>query len=189
MKRGIAFILSLFLLSFVSAQFFDGYGYGSFSITNFLNSPDAVLLALFFLIAAAIAFVLRRSNIFRDNYGNHNRGIIAVISFSASLIAVWGIYQSGFDLVGLFSGLGFSGSLISILFIVAAVIAAFFMIKWFKISGVFMFFGLLIMFISLFTDLIYEKTTAFFIGLAILIIGIFFWKTARKWWGRNIRSY
>ncbi len=186
MKRGLLFFLSLFLINFVSAQFFGGYG--SFSITGFLDSPDIVLLALFLIIAAFVAFVLRRSNVFRSSNGENNRGIIAVISFSISLLSVYGIYNSGFNLQGIFSGLGISSGIMPLL-IWAVIFAAAIFIIWQLSFGVFLLIsGLIMIIISIFTNLIYEKTAAFFIGLVLLIAGIFFWKKSRKWWGRNVRS-
>lgn len=183
MKRGIAFVLGLFLLSFVSAQFFGGYGnYNnfSFSITNLLDSPDAVLLALFFIIAAFIAFILRKSNVFRDSNGQHNRGVIAVISFSISLIAVYGIYKSGFDLEGLFSGFGISSGILSML-IWGAIIAAAIFIIWQLGVGIFLLLsGLVIIAISLFTDLIYAAGIALIIGGVMVLVGLFLWRRARK---------
>jgi len=183
MKRGLLFFLSLFLINFVSAQFFGGYG--SFSITGFFSSPDAALLALFFIIAAFVAFILRRTNIF------NNRGIIAVISFSVSLLSVYGIYNSGFNLEGLysFSWIILIAGTIFIIWIFGKRKEGFSLSGGF--AGLFFILGLFLILIAtgiIFPDLIYEKTLVFVIGIVFLIIGIFLQKRAREWWKRNVES-
>ena len=135
MKKGLLVFFSflyLFLINFVSAQFFDNYGYGDFSISSFfdsINSQDITIFALFLIFFAFLFLILTRINLFRDAHGNPNKGIASVISFGISLLAVYGIYRSGFSFGDLFSGIGVSpDSIYSLAWII--VIGAVFFIIW-----------------------------------------------------------
>ena len=192
MKRGIAFVLILFLLSFVSAQFFDDYN--SFSITGFfdsIGSQDLILLTSFIIIFAFLFFVLTRINLFRDAYGQPNKAIPGIISFAISMLSVYGIYRSGFDLEGLFSGFGLSAeSLYPLIWIVLIAAAVFIIWAFGKRKEGFSFkrgfgwllstSGLFILGITIFTDLIYEKGIALVIGVILFLIGLLLWKKARS---------
>ncbi|MDP3992381.1 MAG: hypothetical protein Q8P79_02650 [Nanoarchaeota archaeon] len=203
MKRGIAFVLGLFLLSFVSAQFFSDYGsYGSFSITGFfdsIGSQDIILLTSFIIIFAFLFFALSRINLFKTTkmtpYGRvdePNKAIPGVISFAISLLAVYGIYRSDFDLEGLFSGFGISTEIFYPLMWVILVAAAVFIIWAFGrrkyggfslsggLAGLFFTLGLGIILTVFFTDFFYEKGTALVIGAGLLIVSLFLWRWARK---------
>jgi len=182
MKRGIAFVLGLFLLSFVSAQFFDG-GYGSFSISDFfdsINSQDITILAFFLIIFAFLFLILTRIGLFKDAYGQPNKGIVGVISFAISLLSVYGIYKTGFSIENLFSGFGISTDLFSILIWIILGIAALFLIWKLKFKGFFMIFGLLLILIAVLTNLFYEKGIAFIIGSIMFVIGLLLWWRGRK---------
>ncbi|MEK6847818.1 MAG: hypothetical protein AABX50_01690 [Nanoarchaeota archaeon] len=200
-KRGLFFLLiGLFTINLVSAQF--GYGYGSFSLADILDSIDPATITyglLFFIMFTLIHLALSRLQLFkttrRTPWGmpETSPNVLAsgVISFSVAALIVYYLYRNDYNLESLFYSLGFSGNLIQILFGVAVIIAAIWMIKKFKWPAFFVIFGLLIMAISIFTELIYEKTTAFFIGLVILAIGIYLWNKARlkRWAERNLKAY
>jgi hypothetical protein len=198
-KRFLALtiFISLFLTNFISAY---SSGYGSFSLSNILDSMDPSTIIyglLFFIILTLVHLALSRLQLFkttkRTPWGtmeaSPNVAASGVISFSVAALIVYYLYRNDYNLGSLLSGLGFSGDLVSILFIIALVISAFFIVKWFKIPGFLIMSGLSLIGISIFTELIYEKATAFFIGLVLLVIGIFLGKKAREWARKNIRTY
>ena len=188
-KRGILSVLSLLFINFVHAQFL-GFDYGSFSISNFFNTidPSTVIYGLLFLILFTVIFLaLSRMGLFKSRRRNEfgmpisepNTIAAAVVSFCISALIVYYLYISGYNVQDFFYSLGFSGSLGSIFVVVLLVIIGVFMIVKFKFPAFFMIAGLLIMAISIFTDLVYEKGLAFLIGFAALIIGIFMAKKVR----------
>ena len=181
MKRGIAFILSLFLISFVSAQFFDGYN--SFSVTGFfdsINSQDIILLTFFIVIFAFLFVILSRIPLFRNPYGQPNKAIPTVISFAISLLSVYGIYKSDFDLQGSFSGFGLPTDIFYPLLLIILIVAAVFIIWKLGVGTFFLIFGSLIILVTIFTDVIYEKGVALIIGGISFFIGLWLWKRARR---------
>jgi len=172
--------LSLIFIKSVSAELF-GYGYG-FSITNFFDSLDpntVTYLLLFFIILILLMSVLTRIRIFKDPYGNPNTATAGIISFCISALAIYYLYRSDFNGEGLFSWLGFSGSLLSILLIILGVMVVLFLIWKFKLKGFFFTFGFLFIIIPLFTDIIYERGTSVAIGAIFLVIGFIFWGISR----------
>jgi len=203
MKRGIlilVFLASLFLVNFVSAQFFDSYGGGGFfdgfgggriSLGDFFDSldPSTVIYGLlFFILFTVLTLALSRVKLFRDAQGQPNTIASGVVSFAISAMIVYYLYRSGYNLESFFYDIGFSVDLFSFLLTVVFVLLAFVIIKRYRLGGFFIVSGLFVMFISIFTDLVYEKATAFLIGLILLVIGIFLRKNTRKWWKKNIRT-
>lgn len=194
MKKGVLFlviVLSLFFINFVSAQFFGG-GYGGFSINNLFSTIDPatfIYILIFLIIFTLINLALRRSSLFTDRQGQPNRTAVGVISFSVAALIVYYIYQSGYDVSSVLSNLGFAGDLQSLLVIIIAVILAIFIIIKFKWPGFFIISGLLLMGLSVFTQLIYEQGTAFVFGVLLLIVGIFLGKHARNFWKKSVKSY
>lgn len=187
MKRGLLVFISLFLINFVSAQF----GYGSFSLTSLfdsINSQDLILLTSFIILFAFLFVILTRIHLFKNAYGPPNKATPAIISFAISLLSIYGIYKSGFNLEELFYGFGLSTDTLYPFIWIILIAAAVFIIWKFKAGIFFLIIGSFIMIVSIFTDLVYEKTTAFFIGIALFIVGVFLQKSARKWWGKNVRS-
>lgn len=180
-KRGLIFILaSLFFINLVSAQF--GYGYGSFSLADILDSMDPATITyglLFFIMFTLIHLALSRLQLFkttrRTPWGmpETSPNVLAsgVISFSVAALIVYYLYRNDYNLESLLYGLGFSGGLLSIFFVIAAAIFAIFIVKKFKLVGFFVLSGLFLIGIAIFTELIYEKWTAFLIGLFLVVIG------------------
>jgi len=198
MKRGVsilALLSSLFLTNFVSAQFFDGYGgggYGRISLADFLDSLDpstVVYGLLFFILFTLFILALSRIKLFRDVHGQPNKAAAGVVAFAISAMTVYYLYRSGYNLESFFYDIGFSVDLFSFLLVIVLILAAFIIIKRFGFAGFFIVLGLFVMFISIFTDLIYERETAFFIGLVLFVIGIFLRENVKKWWERNVRTY
>ena len=180
-KRGVLVVLSLFLINFVSAQF----GYGSFSLTDFFDSigPENLTLIALFLILFAVIFYAT-SRVFKDSYGQPNKAIAGVISFALSILATYGIYRSGFDISNLFYGFGISENLLYIsIFIIFLIIMILIMWKL-GVGGFFTIFGLFLILLAVFTDIVYEETMLVIIGCILLLIGLFLlWRRHRKYSG------
>lgn len=166
MLRGkiLLFLLTgLFFINFVSA-----YYYGSYSFSNMLSSIDesTIMLGSVFIVSFAIlSFALSR--FFREN-----KTTATVISLVISLLIVWGINRTGFDVEGLFYRIGFSpGVLYTLapLIIVAGIILM--GIKW----G----WGQSLVLVGLFfigaSFFVYESATSIIIGVVLLIVGGILW--------------
>jgi len=180
MKRGLlGFSLLVFLAQVVSAQFFSGYG--GFSITNFFSSIDPATMTLglsFFIFFALIFYAL--SKIFKDPYGQPNKGIAGTIAFAVSLLIIYGIYRSGFNLEDLFYGFGIGEGTFYLIAFIIFIVLAFFLIKKIKFRGFLIVFGLLFILLTIFTDIFYEKLTALIIGIVLLLVGILLLKKRKK---------
>jgi hypothetical protein len=179
MKKGVLTLLPVFFINLVSAQFFSGYG--RFSITDLFYSidPPTMTLGLLFLIFFAfIFFVLGR--VFKDSYGQPNKGIAGTISFAVSALIIYGLWSSGFDLSDIFYSLGLSSDLLYFLLPVIILLASLLIIWKFEIRGFLIIFGLFIMILTIFTEVIYEKGIAFVIGLVMFLIGLELWRRKRK---------
>jgi hypothetical protein len=196
MKKRVLVILGLFLINFVSAQFFGGYGYSSFSLTNFFDSLDPTTVTyvlLFFIFFTVIFLILSKISLFkgkRDHFGREepNKAGAGIVSFAISALIVYYMYRNGYNLESFFYEIGFSGSFLSLIFSILAVVIALFIIWKFKVPGFFITLGTLFILVSLFTNLIYETGLAFMIGVILIIIGFIFWKSFRGWWGRNVHG-
>jgi len=176
----LVLVSGLFILNFVSAQFF---GSNSFSITSFFNSvnpQDMTFLALFFILFALIFFILSKARFFRDAYGNPNRAVIGVIAIAVSLLSTYYLYTSGFDLQGMFSGFGVSSDIFYPVFAVILVVAAIFMIMYMGFRGFFIISGILLILVALFTNLIYSEGIAIIVGIILLALGL--------WMGRGSKN-
>jgi hypothetical protein len=167
-KRGVLFVLSLFLINFVSA--FNGY---RFSLGEFFDriEPTTIVLVLVFIIIFGIIFYAL-SRVFKDRYDEPNVTLAGVISFALSALIIYGLYRYGFDLGDLFSGFGISEDLLYILLSILLIIGALFIIIKIGIKGFFLISGALLLFLGIFTDFFYERFTAAIIGLVLLLIGI-----------------
>jgi hypothetical protein len=165
MKRGFFLfgILLLASIALVSAQ------YGSFSLSEILNSvePSMIILGVIWVVSFALIYFSLNRLILKDN-----PGIAAVIAFALSLLITWGYNQTGWNVQYLFPGLNISTDFLSsalpiILIIIVAVL--FVTTKYYAftiIGGVCIIAGLL--------NWVYEKTLLFIIGAILLAVGIFF---------------
>lgn len=171
MKRGFAFLgITLFLISFASAY----YGsYSSFSLSDFLNEIDSstmILGGLFIIFFALSNFALARA--FRGN-----KSVAGVVSFVVSLFAVYGLNKTGFDFEGLFYGIGISEGLLYTLLPLVLLGGIIFLGIKIGFGITLMIFGGLLIAVS-FTELIYEKGIAIFLGICLIGIGVYINK---KW--------
>ena len=173
-----------FLLKIINAQFFGGYGgYGSFSITEIFDrfgAENIIYLSLFLIFFTFLFTVLNRVGIFRDHYGNPNTGSLTVISLSISLLITYGFYRSNYNIEDLFYNFGFStDSLYPVILI--AILALLVFIMWrFSVGILLMVLGILLALISIFTEIIYEKTTALIIAIVLFLIGLLLTKAGRR---------
>ena len=181
MKRGLlGFPLLVLLTQAVSAQFFGSYG--EFSITDFFSGidPATITLGLLFLIFFALLFYAL-SRIFKDSYGQPNKAIAGIIAFAIAFLIIYGIYRSGFNLEDLFYSFGISSNTFYLIASIIIIIGAIFLIKKIKFCGFLIALGLLLILLSIFTDIFYEKTTVFIVGLVLLVIGLFLWRRRRRY--------
>ncbi|HUW43683.1 MAG TPA: hypothetical protein VMV95_01835 [Bacillota bacterium] len=188
MKRGVlGFPLLVFLAQFVSAQFLGGYG--SFSITSFFSSIDSetiILGSLFFIFFIILFAALIRTRFLKNNYGEPNRVFAGFLAGLISLLIIYGIYRSGFNLGDLFYGFGISEDVLYFIALIIFIILAAFLIKKIKFRGFLIVFGLLLSLLAIFTNFFYEKGFALVIGIVLLLIGLWLlrrWK--RKGRGKN----
>ena len=179
-KKGLIISLGIFLINFTSA-----YGsYNSFNMRNLLDSidPQTMLLVFtFIIIFAFLNFIL--SKFFKDKYGNTNKATAGIISFSISLLAIYGLNKSNFDIENLFYSIGITEGILGIL-IPIILIVGFIWLSYskkerkFKFHRPFLILGALLLLTTIFTDFIYEKGTATVLGMILLLIGLWLW---RKW--------
>ena len=178
-KRGFVFILSLFLISFVSA--FSHYGYGRFSLTDFLRNIDPstmILGALFIIFFAIINMALGK--VFKDQYGYPNRAVAGIVAFAVSTLIIYGINRYGFDIEGLFYGIGLSANLLYIILPIILLAGAIFIVWRWHFYTLFLIFGLLLILLTFFTDVFYEKGLVLAIGVVTFLIGLFLWGRTRR---------
>ena len=93
MKKSLMIILGLLLTNFASA--YGGYS----SLGNFLYwiQPSTIILAVLFLIFFAFLYYVL-SKIFRDEYNKPNKAIAGVIAICISVLIVYGINRSAWDI-------------------------------------------------------------------------------------------
>ena len=178
-KKSVLPVLSILLISFVSA--FSHYGYNRFSITGFfssINPDDMILMTLFIIIFAFINFSLGK--FFKDSYGNPNKAIAGVVAFAVTSLIVYGFWRTGFDLGGLFYNVGISEDTLFFIMPIVLLVAAIFIAWKVGFAALFLIFGAFIVLITIFTDLIYEKLTSLIIGVVLFLIGLWLWWRKRK---------
>jgi hypothetical protein len=179
MKRGLlGFSLLIFLTQVISAQFYSGYG--RFSLGDFFDriDPSTMTLILLFLVFFALIFYAL-SRIFKDPYGQPNKGIAGTIAFSITSLIIYGLYRTGFDLGSVFYNWGFSvGSLYPILGILFLIVTGLLIWKL-RFSGFLMVFGLFLILLTI-TDIFYAKGLVLLIGIISLVVGLLLWRRSRN---------
>ncbi len=145
----------------------------------FLGRIDSSIIpfGIVFILLFTLVFY-GASRIFRDKYGNVSKGTAGVIAFCISLLAVWGIYRSNWDISSFFYGLGISETALWVIGIIAFVIIAFLMIKALKFCGFMMVLGAGLMLIGILTDWVYQKAVIIIVGVALLLLGL--WLCVKK---------
>ncbi|HEA46338.1 MAG TPA: hypothetical protein ENH99_00995 [Candidatus Pacearchaeota archaeon] len=194
-KRSVSIIslTTLFSINLISAQFFSGYN--RFSMPDLLRSidPQTMILGALFLLAFTLIYYAL-SRVFKDSYGRPNKTMAGIIAFIISALIIYGINQYGFDIGGLFYGIGLSSGILYIILPIILTAGAIFLIWKFKQYS-FLIIGLLLILLTLFTDIFYEQGLVLIIGVVMLLIGLVWgWKrrgrenTNRDYSGEDIRQ-
>lgn len=170
-KEGISLslILIIAVTSFVSA--YNGYG---FSIGDFFDSIDPstmILLCLFFIFTILIKLPLSRAKIFKKNDGTTNTAMAGLLAALISLLMIYGIYKTGFDVEELLYGIGINEELLGVIIPIILILSFIYLI--FKLKELtFLIFAGLFLFIALFTDWVYEEGTLLTIGIVSIAIWV-----------------
>ncbi len=146
--------------------------------------PSIIILgALFLIFFTFINYIL--SKVFRDKYGNVNRATAGIIAFCISVLAIYGISRTGWNIGNFFYSFGISDTILWVIGIIVFIVISFFVIKWLKLCGFMMIFGAALVIIS-FTNLVYEQWIVFLIGIILFIIGA--WLCIRRKKKRKIKK-
>ena len=180
MKNKILPLISILFINLVSAQFFSGYG--RFSIEDLINrtDPQTITLTLIFFGFFIIIFaVFLRWRLFHNSAGEPMRGLAGGAALVASALITFVLYQQGFDLSGFFFDIGFSPDslygIFPILFLIVAIL-----VIWKASFRMFLFLtGLILILLTVFTDVFYTKGFTFILGLVLVLI---------SWWLFHRRS-
>ena len=166
MKRGsIAFLLLVFLVPFISAQFFGNYN----SISDLFSLIDAQ--TIFIAVAFGVFFALIKTVL--DKFPAFRGATSGVISLLLSLGMTYGI-NKWFSLNDILLNVGYSGDVMPYLLIGFAVLFLFFLFKYKGKSLLVL--GLLLVGVS-FTDLVDSQGFILIAGIVLSVIGlIWIWK-------------
>lgn len=194
-KRSVSIIslITLFSINLISAQFSSGYN--RFSPPDLLRSidPQTMILGALFLLAFTLIYYAL-SRVFKDSYGQPNKTMAGIIAFIISALIIYGINQYGFDMEGLFYGIGLSSGILYLILPLILTAGVIFLIWKFKQYS-FLIIGLLLILLTLFTDIFYEQGLVLIIGVIMLLIGLIWWwkrrgreNTNRDYSGEDIRQ-
>jgi hypothetical protein len=124
--------------------------------------PNTMVLGLLFVIFFAIInFALYRSL--------KSKGTAGIIAFCISLLSVYGINRTGFDVSGIVYNLGVSEQILYTIVPILILAGLIFMIWKLKLSRTFILLGIALIIGSFF---VYEKTWVLITGIALLVIGL-----------------
>ena len=170
MKRGIiAFLSLIFILPFISAQFFGSYN----SISDLFSLIDAQ--TIFIAVAFGIFFALIKTVL--DKFPAFRGATSGVISLLLSLGITYGVNR-WFSLDDILLNIGYSGDAMPYLLIGFAVLFLFFLFKYRGKSLLVL--GLLLAAIS-FTDLVDSSGIFLVSGIVLFLIGLIWtWKGRKK---------
>ena len=179
-KSVITILASILLINFTSA-----YGsYNDFNMRNLLDTIDSQ--TMFLVIGFIIIFVFLNSilkKVLKNRYREPDTTTSGIISFCISLLAIYGLNKSNFNISNLFGSFGISTDFLPTLISIILIIGFFWFSyskkeRKFKFYKTFLLLGTLILIITIFTDFIYEKGIATILGAGLLLIGLWLWK---KW--------
>lgn len=158
MKKGVLFAFLLLTgISFVSAQ-------GLSELLNSIDQSTILLFAVFIISFSLLFFALNKV------FKKENTTISGIISVAISLLIIYGINKSGFDVQGSLQGIGISAQALGI--IIPLVIAAgiiFLIIKLKKKKDILLILGVLSILLSFF---VYEKILLITVGVVMIIIRV-----------------
>lgn len=168
MKKSVALIFSflmLFLAGTVTAQY---YGSSSASLGDLLSRIDSstlILGSLFIIFFALIYFSLSKTIFSKEP------ALGGIIAFTLSMLIIYGINKSDYDIEGFFYNLGVTSDVLYSIIPILLIIAIVFVIVKFGFGVAIAIVGAALLAIT-FTDWIYEKTILFIIGTIILAVGV-----------------
>jgi len=132
--------------------------------------PNTMILGLLFVIFFAIInFALGKS--LRDK---KTSGIIA---FCISLLAVYGINRTNFDVSGMFYSIGISEEMIYTILPWIILVGLIFMIWKLKLPLTLMLVGIILIIASFF---VYEQTWVLIVGIVLFVLGFLLWLRRKK---------
>ncbi len=164
MKKGVLFIFLLFaMISFVSAQ-------GDLSeLLGSIDQASMIIYALFIIFFSILFFSLSKT-MFKED-----RAVAGILAAVISLLIVYGINKSGFDIEDIFYDIGISEEALFIIIPIIIIAGVIFTIVKLKKNSLFVIGGLLIV-ASIF---VYEKTVLLVIGSILILARMFIPK--KKW--------
>ncbi len=139
------------------------------SIGDFLDAfgfENLLLMASFLVSFALINFSLNR--FVKDKYGTPNKSLSGVIAFALSILVVYAVHTTGFDLSGFFFNMGIDSEIFSSI-VYLVVFGAIIYILWKVGKKILLILGLLLILLS-FTDWVYEKEIVLFTGIGLIIL-------------------
>src|SRR3989344_2457589 len=130
--------------------------------------PNTMVLGLLFIILLVLI------NFSLMKFFKKEKTTPTIISLCVSLLAVYGISRTNFDLTGLIYGIGISEE--TLYLIVPLLILIFLALLFWKVglSRTFICLGIILIILS-FTPLIYEKSTVLIIGGILVVLGSLIW--------------
>jgi len=141
-------------------------------IRNMLNAidPNTMILGLLFVIFfVIIQFALGKS--LRDKKSS------GIIAFCISLLAVYGINRTNFDVSGMFYSIGISEEMIYTIIPFIILAGLIFMIWKLKLPLTLMLVGIILIIASFF---VYEQTWVLIVGIVLFILGFLLWLRSKK---------
>lgn len=165
--------LFVMLINLVSASFHYRSSFSLSSMLDLIDSSTLILISLF------IIFYIFINNRVMSKLFKKTPAAGAIISFLVSLLAVYGINRSRFNILGSLYGIGIPEDMV---FMIVGIILLIGLLglsfkrdetsgrKKFKLYRAFVMLGLIFIVLS-FTGIVYEAGASFLIGLVLLIFG------------------
>ncbi len=182
MKKSICLLyvfFSIISLNLVSAQFGN---FGSFSLMDFIDSgigfDNFVFMAVFLIFFAFLFFIFGK--VFKSPTGEPNKAISGTISFAISALITYGMYKTGFDVASLLYQMGIEQEVLYPIIFLVIFIGLIYLMKKFGLGKALMLLGLLLILLTLLTDIIYEEGTVLIAGIIFLLIGLWLWGRKNK---------
>ncbi|MFW6233729.1 MAG: hypothetical protein ACOC3Z_03645 [Nanoarchaeota archaeon] len=169
-KNIFLIIGTILFMNFISA--YDYSDYTRFSLNNFSGDTLSV-------ISLGLVFIIFFTMI---NYAVSKRlpkGVSSIISFCLSALVIFGTLKAGWDISGYLTSSLFSIGLDeSTFYVIATIVFILILIQLIRKIGLgklLFFTGLILLTITLFTDLIYSKGFASIISIILIILGSWLW--------------
>lgn len=132
-----------------------------------INPAVVVMGALFIIFFAFLNYTL--SKVFRDRFGNVNKGTAGIISFCVSVLIIFFGRNKISDFI---DALSISGTIIYVLCGIALLILLLLFRKRLKLCMMLMVAGAGLILIGALTDIFYQKWFVIILGIVLIIFGI-----------------